>query len=60
MTRRVWLDSLAMLAIGWTPAADFEALFDGVSLAGWTSIGDEPGAWKVEAGLLTTLPGSIG
>ena len=57
MTRRVWLSSLAVLAAGWAPAADFEELFDGESLAGWTAIGGEPGSWKVEGGSLTTRTG---
>ena len=29
-------------------------LFDGRSLAGWTSIGGKPGNWRVEEGVLTT------
>jgi hypothetical protein len=32
----------------------FVPLFDGESLAGWTSIGSRPGNWRVEDGLLVT------
>jgi len=39
------------------PEADFEALFDGRSLAGWTAIGGEPGAWRAEAGVLSARRG---
>lgn len=34
--------------------APFVPLFDGQSLAGWTSIGSKPGNWRVEGGLLVT------
>jgi hypothetical protein len=32
----------------------FVSLFDGQSLAGWTSIGSKAGNWRVEGGLLVT------
>ena len=57
MTRRACLGPLVMLATGWSSAADFDALFDGESLAGWTAIGGAPGAWKVEGDSLTARTG---
>ena len=57
MTRRIWLATVGLLGTGSTPAADFVALFDGASLAGWTSIGATPGAWSVVDGHLTARTG---
>ena len=58
MTRRTWLGlaggSLAVpgLVLG-EPAADFDSLFDGQSLAGWTAIGGVPGTWQAGSGVLS-------
>ena len=61
MNRRLWLASVGALALGpraaARPAADFDSLFDGESLAGWTAVGGEPGIWGVEDGLLTARGG---
>ena len=62
MTRRGWLGLLGGGLLGFPgvafarPAADFESLFDGESLAGWTAIGAAPGAWRVDGGTLATGP----
>ena len=50
------IEGLGPTAIG-QPSSDFEALFDGESLAGWTAIGGKPGAWRAEGGSLVARPG---
>ena len=64
MTRRAWVGRLGWLVVGPSSrvaiahaAADFESLFDGASLAGWTAIGGEAGGWTVADGLLTARSG---
>jgi Domain of Unknown Function (DUF1080) len=55
--RRFALTTLFSLTFAVGQAADepvFIRLFDGKSLAGWTSIGGKPGNWRVERGLLVT------
>ena len=59
MTRRTCLCLVGCAALegsGLTasanPAADFDALFDGESLAGWTAIGGKLGGWRAEGGSL--------
>jgi len=64
VTRRDWLGLVGRAAVGGAipsahahPVADFDALFDGESMAGWTTIGAKPGAWRVEANALVARPG---
>jgi len=57
VTRRHWLGLAGGTLISdltqGQPVGDFDSLFDGESLAGWTAIGGASGTWRVEAGTLT-------
>lgn len=61
MNRRRWLARSAATLAGlpaWSaiaqaaPAADFDRLFDGSTLDGWTAIGARPGIWRVDGGAI--------
>ena len=57
MVRRSTLTVFLAIALGTIRASDdpgFVPLFDGESLAGWTSIGGKPGNWRAEGGMLVT------
>jgi hypothetical protein len=54
---RSTLTVLLAIALSTSRASDetgFVPLFDGESLAGWTPIGEKPGNWRVESGILVT------
>jgi hypothetical protein len=52
---RFFLTTILSLATGHaSDESGFRPLFDGHSLAGWTSIGGKAGNWRVEGGLLVT------
>ena len=64
MTRRGWLGLVGCSAVEGLipsahshPTADFDALFDGESMAGWTPIGAKPAAWRVEDKALAARSG---
>ncbi len=46
--------TLTLASAGVSDDVGFVSLFDGESLAGWTSIGGKPGNWRAGRGLLVT------